>query len=534
MRSCSPILVTLSLCLAGSAFGQPPSVRKGFALFEQGQYQAALREFEDASRGQPNNPALENIIGVTYSKLGRIDQADAHYREAIRLNAKLPGPHKNLGFNYLGEKRYGEAEKQLKIARDLDASDQFAHYYLGMVYLASARDKEAVEQLKGVPELLDNDPDTAFQFVMACLRLDRRSEAKASLARLERHSAPSARQQYQLAVLFTDKRMYAEALDCFERLDRMDPRSVANQFNLAVAYLNAQKPDEAVRVLEHLRAERPDDAATLSLLGLAYESARKVPQALDAYHRALMVEPRNPDRYLDYTRLLMDLNRLDESAQVVLRGLNSVNDKYPLYIRLGSIDLQRGAFAEARKSFRAAVDLHPEIALAYVAMAKSYLLEGNNAQAEAILTDARREIAEDFMLDYFYGLTLERLAKDREAVDVLESAIRLNQNVPQAHYELGKAYLALGQLDQARGQFEKVIQLSPEHANAHYQLSRVYAKLGDSQKARELAADTKRLKQSQLDEAIEIQRTHVDRFQPVGAAAGEEQTASPPAQRVSH
>ena len=534
MRSYRLILVTLGLCLAGRAFGQTSSVQEGFRLFEQGQYEAALREFEDANRARPNNPALENIIGVTYSKLGRIDQADAHYREAIHLNPKLASPHKNLGFNYLGEKRYGEAEKQLKIALELDASDQFAHYYLGMVYLADARDKDAVEQLNGVPSLLDNDPDTAFQFVMACLRVDRSSEAEASLARLERRSTLSAQQQYQLAVLFSDERMYAEALDRFERLDRMNPRSGANQFNLAVAYLNAQKPDEAIRTLEHLRAEHPDDAATLSLLGLAYENAQKVPQALDAYRRALTSEPRNPDRYLDYTRLLMDLNRLDESAQVILRGLNAVNDKYPLYIRLGSIELQRGDFAEARKSFRAAVDLHPEMGLAYVAMAKSYLLEGNNAQAEAILIDARRKIAEDFMLDYFYGLTLERLAKDREAVDVLESAIRLNQNVPEPHYELGKAYLALGRLDQARGEFERVIQLAPEHANAHYQLSRLYAKLGDSQRAREMANETKRLKQGQLDEAIEIQRTRLGQFQPVETAAGEKQTANPTAQRVPH
>jgi tetratricopeptide (TPR) repeat protein len=121
------------------------------------------------------------------------------------------------------------------------------------------------------------------------------------------------------------------------------------------------------------------------------------------------------------------------------------------------------------------------------------------------------------MLDYFYGLTLVRLQRNAEAVTVLESAIRLDPNAPEPYYELGRAYFAMGRMDWARAEFERVIQLDPQHANAHYQLSRIYAKLGDTKKAREMAEETRRLKQAQLDEAIDIQRTRLDRFQPVQA-----------------
>ncbi len=41
------------------------------------------------------------------------------------------------------------------------------------------------------------------------------------------------------------------------------------------------------------------------------------------------------------------------------------------------------------------------------------------------------------------------------------------------------------------------------------------ARLGDSKKAREMAEETKHLKQTELDEALEIQKTRLERFQPV-------------------
>lgn len=116
-------------------------------------------------------------------------------------------------------------------------------------------------------------------------------------------------------------------------------------------------------------------------------------------------------------------------------------------------------------------------------------------------------------------MTLERLERDKEAANVLESAIHLDEGVPEPHYELGKVYFALNQLNPARAEFERVIQLEPQHANAHYQLSRVYAKLGNSQKAREMADETKRLKQTQLDEALEIQKTRFSKFRPIDGAA---------------
>jgi tetratricopeptide (TPR) repeat protein len=496
--------------------GQNSTVQKGIALFQQQQYEAALSEFDQAARTQPDNPALQNIIGLTDTKLGRIEDANLHYRKAIRLNPKLPDPHKNLGFNQMNAKQYEAAENELKTALQLAPTDKFAHYYLGIIYLATDRDRDAVEQLRGQESLLENDADTWLQFVMAELRLGRSGEAQAALAKLEGHFTLAAPQQYQLAVLLTEKQMYAQALDRFRRLAETSP-SRANEFNLSVAYLHARESAEAIRNLENWIAPHPDDADSLSLLGVAYEADGKPAQALDAYHRALNADPQNPDRYLDYTRLLMDADRIDESAELVVRGLKIVKDAYALQLRLGSVQLMEGKYSEARQSFQQAIAEHPEIPLGYVAVARSYFKEGADGEAANVLSDARRKLPTDFMLEYFYGLALLRLQRNQEAAGVLENAVRLNPNVPEPHYKLGQAYFAMQRTERARAEFERVIQLAPQNANAYYQLSRLYAKQGDTAKAREMAEETKRLKKLQIEQGIELQRTRLESFRPVEA-----------------
>ncbi len=87
---------------------------------------------------------IENMIGITETKLGRIQQANSAYKLAIHLNPKLPAPHKNLGFNYLNANSYSQAETELRSTLVLDETDPFVHYYLAILYLKTNRNKDAI------------------------------------------------------------------------------------------------------------------------------------------------------------------------------------------------------------------------------------------------------------------------------------------------------------------------------------------------------------------------------------------------------
>ena len=514
MNSLRGILILL---LATSVFAQPQDahLQKGVELLRQQQFAAALPELEMAHRAQPSAPEIENLLGITCTQLDELSVADAHYRKATVLNPKLPEPHKNLGFNLLNEKHYTEAERELKIALALDSSDPFTHYYLATLYLGTSQDTLAIEQVPASKNLFANDPENRFLMAKACLNTGHIPEALDLIqAAAERQFTPS--EDYELAVLLSAKQLNPEAVKRFEQVLAADPKSWTAQYDLAIAEINAGQSDKAVLILQPLAQQQPANPAVLSFLGSAYESTNELPKALDAYQKAVQADPQNPDRYLDYTRLLMDLDRTDEATKVIEQGMTgttSTEDDYALNLRLGVLRLKQARFEEARSAFNQAIALHPDLAVGYVALAQSFMQQGNDEKAMEPLLQARTVAPTDATLEYYVGLISLRLGKVSEAEAALKNSIMLRPDVVESHYQLGKLYTQTDRLAQAKSEFERVIALAPTNSNAHYQLSKLYAKLGETQKAAEMADETKRLMQTQREAALTKQKSRLSAFQ---------------------
>jgi tetratricopeptide (TPR) repeat protein len=497
-------LATLFICL--SALGQQgSSLERGLELFRQEKYQAALQQFQDARRSRPTDATLENFIGITETRLGRIDDADADYRTAIRLNPRLAGPHTNLGFNYLGKKDYEQAESQLKAALALDSADPYVHYYLATLYLTTSREKDAIPHIKPAEPLLENDSAAALLAVAACLKFDAAVEAITLIGLLDQHSHLSAEQEYQIAKLLDDRQMYVESATRFRRIAELQPTSWQSHYNLAVALIKATQSKEALPLLASLATEHANDADVLASVASAYESANENALALDTYQKAIAADPANPDRYLDCTRLLIDLDRYKEASEIVQRGMTLVPDDYPLTIRLGAIAMMSGNRDQARENYHKAIAEHPALALGYVALAQTYMKEGKNDDALKVLTDGRAAVPRDFALEYVFGLVSFQLGQQKQAMEALKNAEEMEPTVVEPHYQLGLLYMQLQQWNSAQQEFEHVLKIDPKNAPTYYQLSRTYQRLGKTDKAQEMAKEASLLTRTQREDAIKAQ-----------------------------
>jgi tetratricopeptide (TPR) repeat protein len=300
---------------------------------------------------------------------------------------------------------------------------------------------------------------------------------------------------------------------CFQWIASVDP-SWESRYNLALALLSDGKPAEASSLLEAVHTEQPTNADVLMFLGSAFEAQQKMPEALEAYRAALVADPSNPDRTLDYTRLLMDMDRYDEAIQVVQTGMEQTSSTAPLQLRLGAVEMVKGNYDGARNAFHAALASDPQLDAAYVGLAQTYARQANDAEAIHILEAAREKLPGRYLLEYFIGMLANRLGRAQEAVDALQKAARLEPKSPDPWYELGKLYTSQQDWLQARQALEHVIQLNPQLAPAHYQLSRVYAHLGLDTDAKHEAQQTRALVDAQRDEALNNQRKRAASFQP--------------------
>jgi tetratricopeptide (TPR) repeat protein len=504
------------VALTLSLNAQPTALDEGVRLIREGKFDQALVKLEEAHRIAPRNATVENLLGIAETRLGHIDIANSHYRNAILLDPSQVASHRNLGFNLLNSKDFIRAEPELRQASRMDPNDQFAHYYLMLLALATGRDTEALVEASGAGKLVDNDQEAAAGLIEAEIRMGHADEATQGIERLEEANQLSSTREYSIAVLLSQHALYRQEVHCFRRIATLDP-TWENRYNLALALLYDNQPAEASTLLAGLHAERPAHADTLMFLGSAFEMQQKMPEALEAYRAALVADPSNPDRTLDYTRLLMDLDRYDEAIQIVRTGMGESAATGPLQLRLGAVEMIKGNYDAARDAFHAALATDPQLDAAYVGIAQTYARQANDVDAIRILEAGREKLPGHYLLEYYFGLLASRLGREQEAIPALEKAAQLEPNSPDPFYELGKLYVAQQDWQQARLALEHVIALRPEFSPAHYQLSRVYAHLGLSSKAEEEARQTQTLVDAQRDQALHKQRERAASFQPASS-----------------
>src|SRR5881397_3529925 len=83
-------------------------------------YDAALKEFEIAQRGLPNESEIYLYIGSIQRRQGKWAESTANMEKAVSLNPKDVWPLQNLTFNYAMVRNYDKANKTIDRALALD------------------------------------------------------------------------------------------------------------------------------------------------------------------------------------------------------------------------------------------------------------------------------------------------------------------------------------------------------------------------------------------------------------------------------
>jgi type IV pilus assembly protein PilF len=83
----------------------------GAAYLQQGKYEIALSEFNEAIQIDPSFALAYNGLGLVYAALGEDAKADASYKKSIQLQPRSSESHNNYGSFLCSRKRYDESIK---------------------------------------------------------------------------------------------------------------------------------------------------------------------------------------------------------------------------------------------------------------------------------------------------------------------------------------------------------------------------------------------------------------------------------------
>ncbi len=443
----------------------------------------------------PTSTSAHLNLGFAYLELGSMQQAEAEFKNVVRLDPHAPSGYYWLGGVYFLQARYEEAIEVFQRALEQLPGWSAAHHVLGMSHF-ERHNLDAAEiafnkalNLMQKPQSYRYDvlvpsygtggygwnlkPSAANVFYFLGLIESQRGSldtAQEFWRQAIETGPPLAEVYFELGVAYNKDKRWEESVRVLREAIRLRPEMPAAHYQLARGYLKLGKTTEATRELEEFQRmktayarlgarhtmirEAPDAAITLFGLARKYMQEEKYAEASREFQKALWHNPRLAKAYSGLGRAYVGLGRLDDALEVLGKAIELEPNMAEAYITKGLILLtradssgDRSDYERAVSSCRRGIELNPKLPVPIVirvAIGKAYFQEGN-------LTRASRQF---------------------------EEILKADANFSDAYFYLGAVHYARHEYEKAESAYLRVIELEPSSANAYERLAHLYGSRG--------------------------------------------------------
>ena len=463
-------------------------------------YQQAQAAAQEALELDPQSAEAESLVGAAEFALGDLDAALRHLQAALQLQPGLFLARRTLGATYLKQRRLQDARREFESVLASHPNDFVSLYSLGLALLMDNQPAEDLRQFAKASQQKPGDPVVLLGMLQAHLKLNQTSQAAATLAKLDTALDARDPRRLQVAALLASEGAYDLAIHEFERLRKVASDSYDLNYNLALAYHRAGKEDQAAELLGSLLA-RNETAELEDLLGDVELGRGNPARALEAFRRAAKLEPLDEDYRFDYAQALAHQWLLNQALEVFARATADFPHSARLWLGWGATYYLAGKYPEATQTLLHAAEIIPQAPEVYHLLGRVYDAAGplQDAIAERFANYIRTE-PRDAWAQYFYGRILSERSRQSssgklaEAQEHLEKALALDNNLAEAHTELGEVLDMRGEAEAARRELERAVQLDPKSSAAYYRLGQVYRKLKEPEQAQKALAKFEQLK----------------------------------------
>lgn len=228
---------------------------------------------------------------------------------------------------------------------------------------------------------------------------------------------------------------YAKALPYFERATEIDPTYPEAWYQAGYCYGILGRHNEALRASKQAAKLRSDWAEAYVNIGASSYALGQYKDAVDAYKQAVKLDDDNADIQYALGLTFGKLNRTDEEILAYRRALTMKPDHANSIERLGMAYFKSKRYGDAAFAFEQLKVYKPN-EKTYNSLGESYFEEG----------------------------------KTEESLDAFNNAVSMNPDFDQARFNLGRAYLKLGNRDMAQAQLEILRNSKSDFADRLYVL----------------------------------------------------------------
>jgi len=416
-----------------------PYVRLGEIYYKRGEISKALEMFELAIAIRPSVDALCFKANI-YRYRGKLDSAEAAYRDAIKLNPDHERPYRGLGNYYSEQGQSEESEKMYR--RAIEVRPDFAYNYAQLATLLSwrqTRHDEAEALLRGFVRNYPYNCD-GYKVLYRWLGWNK-GDKSAAMTVAEQAVAQNpervwpylALAQFRAAGLggtIDREKVFRE----IERALELRPRSSRVLQATGFVYASLDNLDRSMDFYRQALDVNPGSASTLILMAQTLFQQRKYDSTVLVTREVINQTPgitfiSTPGGYgVNVYKLLGDamvhLQRTDEYLAIVESAAEKYGtDSYGLLWQLGGEQCSAGLFRKAIATFQRYLDIKKHIFIMEFIGFANWMIGENETALVYFLEGFQAKGAEEYRgLEVWYLSFLKQQGKHDEIERYFESA----------------------------------------------------------------------------------------------------------------
>jgi tetratricopeptide (TPR) repeat protein len=253
-----------------------------------------------------------------------------------------------------------------------------------------------------------------------------------------------------------------------------------------------------------------NDADGHRLLGELDERMNDPLDAVREYEQAARMDP-SEQNYFEWGTELLLHKAAEPAAEVFTRGSSAHPNSGRMLTGLGVALYSNGSWDEAAQRLCQASDLEPADAAPYLFLGK--IEKATPAPlpcSEQKLARFRQEQPGSALANYYYAISVWKRAKGSEnpagfnqAEALLEKAVAIDARLEDAYLQMGILHFARGDFKQAIRDCKKAVEVNPHLGEAHRQLGLIYQRMSERTKAQQ---EFDAYEQIEKTDAAEIER----------------------------
>lgn len=431
-------------------------IKEGIDLHNEKDYVGAIKLLDEVLSMEPNNVLARENLSIVHNNFGKYlfertdyEKAIKEFREAVFYNPKNSTADANLN-DVLKQKgvKADDPQARAQLGDKLRAEANFEHAlieYQKALNLSKNPDPNLLISIGDIHYILylregqkTNDINKANEYYMKSLEIKESAKAHIKLgdSLLAMHDIISAIEHYRKAIQLEPDSQDALAANVrgWNEAVRLAPLVAENHTGLATAlqlkkdFINAEE--------EYNQALKLDPENQTVLKGLESLKADKLKAQAIAF--------------LDVALKLQFESKFDEAITQYIKALEITPKDPKLHYNIGTAFQAKGDFEHADKAYKKTLSLDPNYEKAKIAI--DVLTKQSNDKKVKELTDR--------------ALELQTAGNNQEAVTSYLAALSINPNDPSLYYNLGTAYQALSDFNNAQKEYEKAVEL--DKANQTY------------------------------------------------------------------